>query len=153
MCMKNFSKIFMSIMIGIVMSLLTSSCAKDDIYQQKIVGEWKITRVVSSYYENGKEVESNEEQVGYNGFVVKFKSDGTIIGVPYGEESEQNAGTWKIEGGKLLMTEPSSQGNSEPIVLDIVELNKSSLVLSVSYEWEDDGSTCKSSITVYFERI
>lgn len=150
--MKNFSKIFMSIMIGIVMSLLTSSCAKDDNYQQKIVGEWKITRVVSSYYENGKEVESNEEQVGYNGFVVEFKSDGTI-GLYSGEQTEQNAGTWKVEGGKLLVTEPSSQGNSEPIVLDIVELNKSSLVLSVSNEWEDDGTTFKDSRTVYFEKI
>lgn len=150
--MKNFSKIFMSIMIGIVMSLLTSSCAKDDLYQQKIVGEWKITRVVSSHYENGKEVGSNEDQVGYNGFVVEFKSDGTI-GLYFGEQTEQNAGTWKVEGGKLLVTEPSSQGNSEPMVLDIVELNKSSLVLSVSDEWEDAGSTYKESRTVYFEKI
>ena len=150
--MKNFSKIFMSIMIGIVMSLLTSSCAKDDIYQQKIVGKWKITRVVSSHYENGKEVGSNEDQVGYNGFVVEFKSDGTIIDLSYEEESEQNAGTWKIEGGKLI-TYPEAQGNGEPMVLDIVELNKSSLVLSVSDEGEIDGTTYKESRTVYFERI
>lgn len=54
--MKTISKITVGIFIGMMMSLVISSCAKDDQYQKHIEGVWKIHRIDGTSYENGKEM-------------------------------------------------------------------------------------------------
>ena len=150
--MKTFSKILVGIIIG-MMSFVTSSCTKDDIYQKKIEGKWEITHITEEEYENGELVYSGEakEQVG---FVLEFKSDGTLIVMVIidGQTLPIPAASWRIENGKLIL-KGILDGNAEELSLDIIELKASSMILASSYEYNDDDEVkIKEVATVYFVR-
>lgn len=148
--MKTFSKILVGIIIG-MMSFVTSSCTKDDIYQKKIEGKWEITRVTEEEYENGELVYSGEakEQVG---FVLEFKSDGTLMAAIAGGQAFPTPASWRIEKRKLILKGIESDGNTEELSIDIIELNNSSMILASTYESNDGEVKLKEVVTVYFAR-
>ena len=49
--MRTISKIMMGLFIGMMMSLVFSSCAKEDQYRQTVLGEWKISKISTTLYE------------------------------------------------------------------------------------------------------
>lgn len=149
--MKTFSKILVGIIIG-MMSFVTSSCTKDDMYQKKIEGKWEITHITEEEYENGELVYSGEakEQVG---FVLEFKSDGTLMAAIAGGQAFPTTVSWRIEKGKLILKERVSESNAEELSIDIIELKASSMILSSSYEYNDDDEVkIKEVAIVYFVR-
>ena len=74
MYMKTSCKIMMNLIIGIMMSLVISSCSKTEQDSQNVVGEWKISQLFMKYYENGTEVATVEEDNFYDYFNFIFYS-------------------------------------------------------------------------------
>ena len=151
--MRTISKIMMGLFIGMMMSLVFSSCTKENQYQQNVIGEWKISQLFITYYENGVEQQTVEEENFFNYYNFDFKSDGTVR-VYFDEESGQspNPITWKIENGKMIFKDVP-QNSEEEFVFDIVELKKSSMILStVDEEYEEGGNKYKIIGKMYFTR-
>ena len=152
--MRTISKIMMGLFIGMMMSLVFSSCAKENQNQQNVIGEWKISQLFITYYENGVEQATVEEENFYNYFNLDFKSDG-IVRVYFDEESGQspNPITWKIENGKMIFKEDFQDRDDREYVLDILELTKSSMILSNTHnEYEQDGIHYKSVNKIHFAK-
>lgn len=152
--MRTISKIMMGLFIGMMMSLVVSSCAKENQYQQNVIGEWKISQLFITYYENGVEQKTVEEENFFNYYNFDFKSDGTVR-VYFDEESGQspNPITWKIENGKMIFKEDFQDHDDREDVLDILELTKSSMILStVDEEYEEGGNKYKIIGKMYFTR-
>ena len=149
--MKTFSKILVGIIIG-MMSFVTSSCTKDDMYQKKIEGKWEMTHVTEEVYENGKLVESGEGEIEA-GTVFEFKSDGTlIVMVIIDGQTLPIPASWRIENGKLILKGIGLDGNTEELSTDIIELKASSMILSSSEEDNDGEVKIKEVATLYFVR-
>ena len=158
--MKTISKIMMGLFIGMMMSLVFSSCAKENqnqqiiVNEQNIVGEWKISQIFITYYENGVEQATNEEQNFFDYYNLDFKSDGTVR-VYFDEEVGQspNPISWKIEKGKMIFKEDFQDRDDIEYVLDILELTKSSMILSNTHnEYEMDGIHYKSVNKIHFAK-
>ena len=152
--MRTISKIMMGLFIGMMMSLVVSSCAKENQYQQNVIGEWKISQLFITYYENGVEQKTVEEENFFNYYNFDFKSDGTVR-VYFDEESGQspNPITWKIENGKMIFKEDFQDHDDREDVLDILELTKSSMILSNTHnEYEQDGIHYKSVNKIHFAK-
>ena len=151
--MKTISKIW-GLIIVIIMSLAISSCTKEDQYQQNVIGVWKISRIAIIYYENGKEAETVEEVNYYDYFNFDFKSDGTLR-VYFDEEvgGSPYPITWKIENSKMILKESFPDREAIEYALDIVELTKSSMILSNTHnEYEMEGIHYKSVNKVSFTK-
>ena len=158
--MRTISKIMMGLFIGIMMSLVISSCAKENqnqqnlVDEQNVIGEWKISQLFITYYENGVEQATNEEQNFFNYYNLDFKSDGTVR-VYFDEEVGQspNPISWKIENGKMIFKEDFQDHDDREYVLDILELTKSSMILSNTHnEYEMDGIHYKSVNKIHFAK-
>ena len=158
--MRTISKIMMGLFIGMMMSLVVSSCAKENQNQQNIVdeqnviGEWKISQLFITYYENGVEQQTIEEENFYNHYNLDFKSDGTVR-VYFDEEVGQspNPISWKIENGKMIFKEDFQDRDDREDVLDILELTKSSMILSNTHnEYEQEGIHYKSVNKIHFAK-
>lgn len=152
--MRTISKIMMGLFIGMMMSLVVSSCAKENQYQQNVIGEWKISQLFITYYENDVEQQTVEEENFFNYYNFDFKSDGTVR-VYFDEESGQspNPITWKIENGKMIFKEDFQDHDDREDVLDILELTKSSMILSNTHnEYEQDGIHYKSVNKIHFAK-
>ena len=158
--MKTISKIMMGIFIGMMMSLVFSSCAKENqnqqiiVNEQNIVGEWKISQIFITYYENGVEQATNEEQNFFDYYNLDFKSDGTVR-VYFDEEVGQspNPISWKIEKGKMIFKEHFPDRDDCEDVLDILKLTKSSMILSNTHnEYEQNGIHYKSVNKIHFAK-
>ena len=142
--MRTISKIMMGLFIGMMMSLVFSSCAKEDQYQQNVLGEWKISKISTTLYVNGVETHTEEKGDYFNDLSFEFKANGTLI--VSGVESESMS--WKIENGKMIFKNPQ-----EEFAFDILELKKSSMILSiVDEEYEEGGNKYKIIGKMYFTR-
>lgn len=144
----------MGLFIGMMMSLGLSSCSKENQNQQNVIGEWKISQLFITYYENGVEQQTIEEENFYNHYNLDFKSDGTVR-VYFDEEVGQspNPISWKIEKGKMIFKEDFQDHDDREYVLDILELTKSSMILSnIHNEYEMDGIHCKLVNKIHFAK-
>ena len=151
--MRTISKIMMGFFIGMMMSLVFSSCAKEDQYRQTVLGAWKISHISTTVYENGVEIKTDVEDNYFANFYFDFKSDGTLK-VFFDEEIgvEPKSVTWLIENGKMIFKDVP-QNSEEEFVFDIVELKKSSMILStVDEEYEEGGNKYKIIGKMYFTR-
>ena len=86
--------------------------------------------------------------------VWEFKSDNTLEASGLDEDMDMFTGTatYSIDGKKLSIVD--AEFPDEPEVYDIVTLNGSKLVLSTSFEEEDeDGDIIKGTGTLEFKRI
>ena len=152
--MRTISKIMMGLFIGMMMSLVVSSCAKENQYQQNVIGEWKISQLFITYYENGVEQQTVEEENFFNYYNFDFKSDGTLR-VYFDEEAGEspNPISWKIENCKMIFKEDFQDRDDREDVLDILELTKSSMILSNTHnEYEQDGIHYKSVNKIHFAK-
>lgn len=152
MYMKTNCKIMMNLIIGIMMSLVISSCSKTEQDSQNVVGEWKISQLFMKYYENGTEVATVEEENFYEYFNFIFYSDGTLRAYFDDNVGESpNPITWKIEDGKMIFKEVLQDGKEYEYVLDIVELTKSSMILAMLHnEYDMQGVHYKSTLNIHF---
>lgn len=157
--MKTVSKIVVGLFIGIMMSLVISSCTRENqnqqnVYEQNLIGEWKISQLFFTCYENGVERDPVEEENFYSYFNFDFKSDGTVR-VYFDDEAGQspNPISWKIENGKMIFKEDFQDRDDLEYVLDILELTKSSMILSNTHnEYEMDGIHYKFVHKVHFAK-
>lgn len=71
---------FFAMMLCIAAMGLATSCSKDD--EDKIVGEWKLTHYVWSYYMNGPNDIRTKTETDEDGFGMRFKftNDGILEG-------------------------------------------------------------------------
>ena len=150
--MKTISKIMVGIFIGMMMSLVISSCAKDDQYQKHIEGVWKIHRIDGTSYENGKEMGTSISENNNTDLTFDFKSDGTLIEYDDATGRPDEPINWKIENGKIIFNTMVSYGEYVTSVCDILELKKSSMILSFSDEYDWDGIHYKTVYKIYFSR-
>ena len=157
--MRTISKNMMGLFIGMMMSLVVSSCAKENqnqqnVYEQNVIGEWKISQLFITYYENGVEQDTVEEENFYSYFNFDFKSDGTLRAYFDEEAGESpNPISWKIEKGKMIFKEDFQDHDDREYVLDILELTKSSMILSnIHNEYEMDGIHCKLVNKIHFAK-
>lgn len=150
----------MGLFIGMMMSLVVSSCAKENqnqqnVYEQNLIGEWKISQIFITYYENGVELDSVEEEENfYSYFNFDFKSDGTVKAYFDDEVGQSpNPISWKIENGKMIFKEDFQDSDDIEYVLDILELTKSSMILSNTHnEYEMEGIHCKLVNKIHFAK-
>lgn len=158
--MRTISKNMMGLFIGMMMSLVVSSCAKENqnqqnVYEQNLIGEWKISQIFITYYENGVELDSVEEEENfYSYFNFDFKSDGTVKAYFDDEVGQSpNPISWKIENGKMIFKEDFQDSDDIEYVLDILELTKSSMILSNTHnEYEMEGIHCKLVNKIHFAK-
>ena len=135
------------------MIFATSSCSKDEVNEKNIEGKWQSTNVNYKEYKAGKLVNEESETCieWYLGF--NFKSDGTGQIISYSErESETFQITWVIMGEKLMLTQ-YEEGESYTVTFDIIQLNSSSMTLSLTEEETVDGVQYKDIITYNFKKI
>ena len=152
--MKTIGKIMVGLITGIMMSLVVSSCAKENQNQQNVIGEWKISQLFITYYENGVEQDTVEEENFYSYFNFDFKSDGTVRAYFDEEAGESpNPISWKIENVQMIFKEDFQDRDDIEYVLDILELTKSSMILSNTHnEYEMDGIHYKSVNKIHFAK-
>ena len=153
MHMERTVKILMGLIAGVLMIFATSSCSKDEVNEKNIEGKWQSTNVNYKEYKAGKLVNEESETCieWYLGF--NFKSDGTGQIISYSErESETFQITWVIMGEKLMLTQ-YEEGESYTVTFDIIQLNSSSMTLSLTEEYTSDGVQCKDIITYNFKKI
>lgn len=153
MHMERTVKILMGLIAGVLMIFATSSCSKDEVNEKNIEGKWQSTNVNYKEYKAGKLVNEESETCieWYLGF--NFKSDGTGQIISYSErESETFQITWVIMGEKLMLTQ-YEEGESYTVTFDIIQLNSSSMTLSLTEEETVDGVQYKDIITYNFKKI
>ena len=151
---KAFKVLAMFVMVASMAVL--SSCSKED----NIVGKWQFESITMSVENVDPEIQQmfDAEVALMNIFlkdmVWEFKSDNTLVASGLDEDMDMFAGTatYSIDGKKLSIVD--AEFPDEPEVYDIVTLNGSKLVLSTSFEEEDeDGDIIKGTGTLEFKRI
>ena len=151
--MKRTIKVLMGLVCGVLLSLSTSSCSKDEMNEKNLEGKWQSVSYKYKEYEADKLVDEYSQTcvdwyIGFN-----FKSDGTGQVIYYEEgESDTYQMTWVIMGDKLMVTEYDGE-DSETMTYEIIEIKNNSMALSVTDEWTENGIKCRDILTYSFKKI
>lgn len=154
MHMERTIKILMGLVAGVLMIFATSSCSKDEMNEKNIEGKWQSTNANHKEYEAGKLVYEESETCIEWYIGLNFKSDGTGQAIEYeGGESDITQITWVIMGEKLMITLLYEEGESHTTTFDIIQIESSSMTLSRTEEYTDDGVQYKYIVTYNFKKI
>ena len=152
--MERTIKILMGLITGVLFIFAASSCSKDEVNQRKIEGKWQSTNVNIVEYKADKLIDEVSQTCieWYLGF--NFKSDGSGQLIDYEDgESDTYQINWVVMGEKLMITQQLSNGGSETITFDIIEIKGSTMTLSMTEEYTYNSVQYKEITTYYFKKM
>ena len=113
----------------------------DRKYQNKLEGEWNLTLINGTLFQNGTVVQEASKTLpdasSYQSIKFNFKKDGIYeINVVFASdgESESEIGKYSVIEGKLAIYEPGEP--DEAVYIDIVEVSNKNLILQASESYE-----------------
>ena len=133
-------KVIFSI-LGLCLFTLVS-CQKDDTpeptTQGKLLGKWKIDRIIEEYYKPVNTLLDTEETPGRDGDAVEFKSNGVVY--VYSEIDGDDETTYEVLNDTTVKIED-----------EIYKIRKlTPTELNLYQEWEEPGMNEKFIQRIYF---
>lgn len=144
----NFFRVLAGLFLGVLPFISLSSCTKDDLSDENIIGKWQSTSITYQEYESGKLTGEKSVKCVDFYFGLHLKSDGTGQWIKYdGDESYTIQITWVIMGDKLML---STEGT---LTYNIISLNGKSMTLEYVEEEIYDGIKYKYITKIYYKKI
>ena len=129
--MKKIVNLFVAAFAVLALSVGFTSCSKDAMGEMKILGTWKIEKMVVAMTLEGVEIsETITLDKGDDDMfkTLTFISDGNVV-VTF-KDGETDTATWEYSDGKLILTTEDSGAVS--LEFNVDELTRKSLVISMS---------------------
>ena len=129
--MKKIVNLFVAAFAVLALSVGFTSCSKDAMGEMKLLGTWKIEKMVVSMTLEGVEFsETKTLEQGDDGMfkTLTFTSDGNVMATF--KDGEVDNATWEYSDGKLILTTEDSGAVS--LEFNVDELTRKSLVISMS---------------------
>ena len=129
--MKKIVNLFVAAFAVLALSVGFTSCSKDAMGEMKILGTWKIEKMVVAMTLEGVEIsETITLDKGDDDMfkTLTFISDGNVVATF--KDGEVDNGTWEYSDGKLILTTDDSGAVS--LEFNVDELTRKSLVISMS---------------------
>lgn len=136
---------FFAMMLCIAAMGLATSCSKDD--EDTIVGEWKLTHYVWSYYYNGPDDYRTETEIDEDGFGMRFifTEDGICEG--QNNNGMQSSFNYVVSDGYLIFDRTFLFWEKK---FKIEKLTKKELILSY-FDDSDSPDYVENTIKVHAE--
>ena len=131
-------------LVAVVATLFACKKDKAEKNTDRLVGKWNMNHTLEVLYENGKEIDRDEDDG--QGQTVEFKSDGT--GVSSYDDGSENF-KWSATATELKITEES---DSEADVYTIKSLSKTELVLVEEYVEVEGNTTYREVVETKFTK-
>ena len=152
-------KKLLNIMLLVALAIGFVSCEQSEYsdrkYQNKLKGEWNLTLINGTLYQDGTVIQEVSKTLpdkdSYQSVEFNFKKDGTyeIDVLLYGEtEHKSEIGKYSVADGKLALYEPDEP--NEPLYINIVDISNKSLILQAS-ESSDDGMS--ATFELHLEKL
>lgn len=129
--MKKIVNLFVASFAVLALSVGFTSCSKDAMGEMKILGTWKIEKMVVAMTLEGVEIsETITLDKGDDDMfkTLTFTSDGSVVATF--KDGETDTATWEYSDGKLILTTEDSGAVS--LEFNVDELTRKSLVISMS---------------------
>ena len=129
--MKKIVNLFVAAFAVLALSVGFTSCSKDAMGEMKILGTWKIEKMVVAMTLEGVEIsETITLDKGDDDMfkTLTFTSDGNVVATF--KDGETDTATWEYSDGKLILTTEDSGAVS--LEFNVDELTRKSLVISMS---------------------
>ena len=141
--MKKIVNLFVAAFAVLALSVGFTSCSKDAMGEMKILGTWKIEKMVVAMTLEGVEIsETITLDKGDDDMfkTLTFTSDGKVVATY--KNGETDTAFWEYSGGKLILTTEDS--GSVNLEFHVEELTKKVLVITIS----ESGA----KLSYYFKR-
>ena len=132
-------KKLLNLMLLVAMAIGFVSCEQTELsdskYQNKLVGEWSVKTIKGVLVKDGVVIEEQSKNIPdgemYESIVYNFKKNGTFdeIVVETGGDRDVETGKYNVNDGKLILS--YIDDTNEPVELDILDISKKNLVLSL----------------------
>ena len=129
--MKRIVSFFVAAFAVLALSVGFTSCSKDAMGEMKLLGTWKIEKMVMVMTLEGVDISKTItlEQGDDDMFkTLTFTSDGNVVAIF--KNGETDTATWEYSDGKLILTTEDSGAVS--LEFNVDELTMKSLVISMS---------------------
>lgn len=152
--MKRLVSYLVGLAAVVLLSVVSTSCSKEEVNEKNIVGKWQSTQVQYREYEGDKLVEEGMEScidwyIGLDlkadgkGFAIEYEGDDDIYTAPI---------NWVLMGDKLMIS-PDGDVDLDATSFTVVSLKNDMLELSQTFEETYEGVKYKGIETYTFKRL
>lgn len=137
--MKRVSKWFVLFTVAVLSAVGFTACGDDDDdvpSDSGIVGKWKLINIKG--YETGVNIHQWDQDVDSDKEWMEFCKDGSWTITEY---EAKYSGTWNLSGNQLTIKE-YEDGELITDVATVMVLNATTLVVSTTERWSENGVAC-----------
>lgn len=152
--MKRLVNYLVGLAAVVLLSVVSTSCSKEEVNEKNIVGKWQSTQVQYREYEGDKLVEEGMESCidWYIGLDLKADGKGFAIGYEGDDDIYTAPINWVLMGDKLMIS-PDGDVELDATSFTVVSLKNDMLELSRTYEYTYEGIKYKDIETYTLKRL